>query len=416
MIRVFTDGQPAGILDRRDARGLGASGKRGSTFAYDPLADANRAVSLTMPVRVQSWDSPHDLLPIFQMHVPEGALRSALVRRFAKAAGTFDDIDLLSVVGRTQLGRIRYAGLGETLDEAVPFQSVDALLKARRDGGLMEHLLDTFARHSGLSGVQPKVLIRDEGKLSAGKARRSSSIRSATHIVKLWDCDEFPELAANEHACLTAARLLGLEVPPFELSEDGDALVVERFDIDGDACLGFEDFCVLNGLGTADKYAGGYERQLFRRAAEFLGTGPDAERAMRDLYRLFVLCCAIRNGDAHLKNFGLIYRSLDGPVTLAPVYDLVTTTAYLPADMMALTLEGSTRWPDAARLTRLGRTRFGLSTPDIAGILEATADALSDAWAASKPYFDACPSPEIGPAIAAAWQDGIRGSLGLAAR
>ena len=33
----------------------------------------------------------------------------------------------------------------------------------------------------------------------------------------------------------------------------------------------------------------------------------------------------------------------------APVYDLVTTAAYMPNDSMALTLNGSTKWPSAKR-------------------------------------------------------------------
>ena len=45
--------------------------------------------------------------------------------------------------------------------------------------------------------------------------------------------------------------------------------------------------------------------------------------ALERLFRLFVLNCALRNGDAHLKNFGIIYDEVVGPARLAPVYDLV---------------------------------------------------------------------------------------------
>jgi serine/threonine-protein kinase HipA len=135
-----------------------------------------------MPHRVPSYNWPHGLLPIFEMNVPEGALRERLIRTFAKATGSFDDFDLLSIVRRTQLGRIRCSAMDAVLDEETPFQSVDEILRARRDGGLFDHILDRFARYSGLSGVQPKVLIRDEKKFAAGETRRSSSIRAATHI------------------------------------------------------------------------------------------------------------------------------------------------------------------------------------------------------------------------------------------
>jgi serine/threonine-protein kinase HipA len=404
VIRVWSDNRQAGVLDR-----LGA---KGSTFAYDPQAAIERAVSVTMPVRVQSWDARFGLAPIFEMNLPEGALRARLIRMFAKAAGRFDDLDLLSVVGRTQIGRLRFSALDAELDEEVPFQSIDEILRARRGGELFDYLLDTFAAHSGLSGVQPKVMIRagQEGVKGKASGRESSSVRSATHIVKLWDAREFPELAANEFFCLSAARAAGLTVPDFQLSEDGTALILDRFDLSDGAYLGFEDFCVLNGLHTADKYSGSYESRLFKRLGDYLGPSTRA-RSARDLFRLFVLNCALRNGDAHLKNFGILYRDVNGEAELAPVYDLVNTTAYLPQDAMALTLNGTTRWPDARKLIELGQVRANLSKKDVDGILQATADALSDTLGKMGRYFRKSEFPEIGKRIAAAWEEGIRETL-----
>lgn len=404
MIRVWSDRVRAGVLDRL--------GSRGSTFAYDPEAAMDRAVSMTMPVRIQSWDSKFGLLPIFEMNLPEGALRERLTRRFAKATGTFDDFDLLTIVGRTQIGRLRYSALAETLDEAVPFQSIDQILKARRDGDLFDYLLNQFAIHSGLSGVQPKVMIRATGsKISDPKVRKSPSILSATHIVKLWDEEEFPELAANEFFCLKAAVHAGLSVPNFQLSDDGGALVVERFDFVDDQYIGFEDFCVLNALGTADKYKGGYEARIFRRMREFVSP-EELPRSLETLFRLFLLNCAVRNGDAHLKNFGLVYADLEGSVRTAPAYDLVTTWAYIPNDPMALTLDGSTKWPDRKGLTRLGQIRCDLSQKRVGELFETTADAMASIAPEVRKYF-AAKEGEVGLRMLEAWEIGIRESLGV---
>lgn len=403
MIRVWTDSERAGVLDRLD--------RHGATFAYDPIVPPSRAASLTMPVRAQSWDVRTGLLPVFEMNLPEGALRARLTRRFAKAAGTFDEIDLLSVVGRTQIGRIRYSGIKETLSEAVPLHSVNDILRARRDGGLFDYLLEEFAEHSGLSGVQPKVMIRATGKASDPHGRQSPSIQSATHIVKFWDEGEFPELAANEFFCLSAARKLGLEVPEFKLSEDGGALVIERFDLNEGAYLGFEDFCVLNGFRTADKYNGGYERRLFNRLRQFVSSSR-TQTALQSLFRLFVLNCAIRNGDAHLKNFGILYKAIDADIDIAPVYDLITTWAYLPNDPMALTFEGSTTWPDQRKLLLLGQTRADLTQSQARTVLEDVADALASVAPALRSYFHDKPH-EVGNRMIAAWEAGIHDSLGL---
>jgi serine/threonine-protein kinase HipA len=91
MNRVWTDGLPAGVIDRFESRG--------STFAYDPGLDQEREVSLTVPFRTASWNSLIRLAPIFEMNLPEGVVRERLRLAFAKATGSFDDIDLLTVVG-----------------------------------------------------------------------------------------------------------------------------------------------------------------------------------------------------------------------------------------------------------------------------------------------------------------------------
>ena len=111
-----------------------------------------------MPIRTASWNSSNGLAPIFEMNLPEGALRRRLSLRFAKTLGSFDDFDLLRLVGSTQVGRLRYAEYEGSLDENVPFQSVDEILKAKGTDELFDYLLEKFAIHSGLSGVQPKVM------------------------------------------------------------------------------------------------------------------------------------------------------------------------------------------------------------------------------------------------------------------
>ena len=93
MIKVWTDSAEAGLLDRSD--------DRGSTFVYLPETIGMRAVSVTMPVRLGSWDTRFGLAPIFEMNLPEGVLRERLRLAFAKATGTFDDFDLLGIVGRS---------------------------------------------------------------------------------------------------------------------------------------------------------------------------------------------------------------------------------------------------------------------------------------------------------------------------
>ena len=407
MIKVWTDAAEAGLLDRR--------GERGSTFAYLAGTPEPRAVSVTMPLRLPSWSVPFGLLPIFEMNLPEGFLRERIRLAFAKATGTFDEFDLLLIVGRSQLGRIRYTGDKERLEEDVPFQSIDEILEQKRGGGLYRYLLEKFASFSGISGVQPKVLVRDEkafAEMEHKGARLSQSYKGATHIVKLWEPNEYPQLSANEYFCLRVACKCGLDVPPFRLAEDGAALVIDRFDLRMDGSYrGFEDFCVLNARRTDEKYRGSYETSIMRRFGQFANSthvNEDTEK----LFTLIALNCALRNGDAHLKNFGIVYDDVQGEARLSPVYDLVTTSVYLPEDRLALTLNGSTRWPTSKELRKLGETRAGGTPAKIKQILERLREAIEETakevglYRKDHPEFD-----EIGQRLIEEWENGLNSSL-----
>jgi serine/threonine-protein kinase HipA len=404
MIKVWTDSAEAGLLDR--------AGGRGTAFVYQADAAPARAVSVTMPVRLPSWDVQYGLHPIFEMNLPEGVLRERLRIAFAKATGRFDEFDLLGIVGRSQVGRIRYTGQKEQLEQDVPFQSVDEILERRRGGDLYRYLIDKFASFSGISGVQPKVMVRDErASVPLSKADNRQSYRGATHIVKFWQQNEYPHLATNEFFCLKVAETCGLDVPRYQLAEDALALVIDRFDLRPDGTYrGFEDFCVLNARRTEEKYRGSYESSIIKRFGEFANSshlGEDLER----LFTLIVINCALRNGDAHLKNFGIVYDDVEGEARLAPVYDLATTSVYLPKDNMALTLNGTTRWPSGRDLRRLGETRTGGSPARIRAILERVADAISAVSAEVVEYTRNHPEFDIGDRLLAEWEQGVRLSL-----
>ena len=410
MIKVWADRAESGMLDKY--------GERGSAFAYFPGVDGDRAVSVTMPVQLPSRQTAFGLLPIFDMNLPEGALRERLRVAFAKASGVFDDLALLAVVGRSQVGRVRYTGDQETLTEEVPFQSVDEILASRRERDLFQYLIEKFAPLSGISGVQPKILVRDENAFGADTdtgLRLSPSHKGATHIVKFWEPQEFPQLAANEFFCLKVAERCGLEVPIHRLAEDGMALVIDRFDLRSDGTYrGFEDFCVLNARRTDEKYRGSYETNVLKRFGQFAHTPfqlTDSER----LFTLMALNCALRNGDAHLKNFGILYDEVWGEARLAPVYDVVTTTVYIAQDKMALTLNGSTRWPTGKELRQFGETKMIGPPAKIRRIFQTIADAISDTVPEVEAYRSEHPAfAQVGKRMVEEWETGRRLSLGIA--
>ena len=128
-------------------------------------------------------------------------------------------------------------------------------------------------------------------------------------------------------------------------SEDEMARVIDRFDLrPGDTYRGFEDFCVPNARRTDEKHRGSYETSILKRFQQFANS-PHVFADLEKLFTLIALNCAIRIGDAHLKNFGIVYDDVFGEARFSPAYDLVTTTVHLPNDRMAFTLNGTIQCP-----------------------------------------------------------------------
>lgn len=335
---------------------LGCSELQARTYLFNYLAavDESQAISLTMPVLPDQYHFQQGVHPIFQMNLPEGELREMLRNSFQKTVRNFDDLSLLAIIGHSQIGRVRIAEAGEHPLE-MPVQSVQALQTYSGSEDLFIDLLQRFGRYSGISGVQPKVLVRDEATVAAALQEvEQISYKDSTHIVKAWNPERFPQLAANEYFCLKAAQYAGLEVPEFELAAQGRLLIVKRFDLDGKGgYLGFEDFCVLNGLATDDKYVGSYQ-DIALRIRQFVSPHR-VHDALEQFFLSLALTCAVRNGDAHLKNFGVIYVNPEAEVSLAPAYDIVSTTPYIPNDSLALLLGSSKQFPARAELISFAR-------------------------------------------------------------
>jgi serine/threonine-protein kinase HipA len=346
-------------------------------FTYDAAAPAARFVSLTMPVRLESYVW-HELHPIFQMSLPEGDLLARLSVRLAKV-GAGRPIDLLTFTGAELIGWISAYPQGMSPATSLDTQSFAELMTAPDTRPLFTDLVEAHLAR-GVSGVMPKAI-----SVSRGKEGDRLTAFDAGGIYKTGN-EAYPQLALNEWFCLRAARRAGIDVPAFELSRDHRVLRLERFDRARAGAIGFEDFAVLEGLGTAQKYGSTYER-VVKTAATFVASlGRVAAR--RELFRRIVLCWMLRNGDAHLKNFGLLYSSATD-ARLAPLYDVVTTTAYptLRNDVPALMLGGRRLWRfKKGTWTRFARAHCAIDPAETAAVLERLAQAITEESAELERY------------------------------
>ncbi|MGO6899870.1 type II toxin-antitoxin system HipA family toxin, partial [Rhizobium ruizarguesonis] len=182
----------------------------------------------------------------------------------------------------------------------------------------------------------------------------------------------FPGVSENEYANLALAEAIGMEVPERELVEqaefegipeefetlsDGKVLLVKRFDRGARAeRIHIEDFAQVFGIYPSRKYEGA----AYHDIAAALGIAVSSAAPIEFVRRL-ALAAITGNGDMHLKNWSLIYPGAGDKPKLAPIYDVLSTIPYIPADAMALSLAGersfkamnAQRWKVFANRARL---------------------------------------------------------------
>ena len=332
------------------------------------LLDPRKAIALSMPVVAASYQSS-PIFPVFQTSLPEGFLKDRIIERFAKTM-RMDDMALLALAGGNRVGRLRLSTTEEMPADALGSESLKEILQSEGSQNLFQDLCDKYLiTSSGISGVQPKVLLSAVDDVSPTMSDRETSAKSTSKpsiggkstlrgkslIVKTAG-DDYPGLAENEFHCLSIAQQAGLTVPEFWLSEDKKRLAIRRFDIEETTgkFLGFEDMVSLQGKVNDQKYEGSYENIAL--AIEQNASPQLAYASLKEFFESVVLSMILRNGDAHLKNFGLLYTDPSSDdCRLSPLFDVICTTVYLPRDQMALKLAKTKSWPDQETLIQFGQ-------------------------------------------------------------
>ena len=278
------------------------------------------------------------LPPFFSNLLPEGPLRDLLIRRAGVRPS--DEFALLCALGEDLPGAVRV---------------VDPGAEAGIETGHPDHHERDASNEAplrfSLAGVQLKMsaVLKADGGLTipAGGV-------GGDWIVKL-PAMTMVAVPENEFAMMTLAAEIGIPVPevrlvapdkvsglPEEMRDwPENALAIRRFDRrEGGARVHMEDFAQAFGKFPESKY----ERHSYANIAAALAvtTSNGREEAMA-FVRQAVFCALIGNGDAHLKNWSVLY---DDPIrpTLSPAYDLVSTLPYIPRDRHALGFGGSKKF------------------------------------------------------------------------
>lgn len=335
---VYLHDQAIGRLHRRDDV---------TRFVFDEgyWENPNRAVlGLRFEENPRARHQSHMRLPSwFSNLLPEGRLREWIAR--ARGASVKREMELLAQVGHDLPGAVRVLAAGQVVPvdlsgEGAPHPGHDTPRNA----------LWSFS----LAGVGLKfsMLARGDRLTIPAYGERGD------WIVKPPD-PIYPGVPQNELAMMTLARAVGIEVPEIRLLHRDEleilpeqvwpkgeiyAYAVKRFDRGPHRELvHIEDLAQVRGFYPDNKYNG-----TFETVAALAYRGHDVD-ALRECVRRMTFHILIGNGDAHLKNWSLIYRDRRTP-TLAPAYDLVATFVYRPElegpEEMALRFGGSKRFEE----------------------------------------------------------------------
>jgi len=332
------------VLVNREKVGNLFYNKSNNTYGFNYISDS-APVSLIMPYRKSTYSWKSRLHPTFDMNMPEGYLLEIFKNILSKEYGYMNDFLLFSYLAPSIKGRVSFISEFDT-DTFGSIDLEDVLYNDTPDTFTM--LLNRFLKKNSISGVQPKTIAR---------LNRHSSLNIEEYIVKTWG-EEFPKLAENEYFCLKAVEESGVPIPEIILSKNSRFLLVKRFNYDKNgAYLGFEEVLGLLGRDRDQKYSGSYEQV----AKVIYRVSTDKQQDMIYLYKTIVMSYLLKNGDAHLKNFGILYSADFSSIRLSPTYDVVNSSVYMFNDKPALTMFGKKLWFGQKELVKFGVVSFYFS-------------------------------------------------------
>lgn len=366
-----------------------------------------KTLGIQIPVSEKNYNSGgFDGFPLLGNSLPEGFLQEQITHKLNNderyRGFNIDHMFILPLL-RNNIGRLSFIAENEDFNalqknfkkqQTISFTSLDEILKGNSTEAF-NHALNGYLNNfslfyrqgfdvTSLSGYQPKV--------SANIGQKETLIGEG-YIIKTFDSKIFNHLSLNEYICNLVAKNAGLNVPEFYLSDDQKLFVVKRFDLDESKqkFFGVEDFCSIRGIKNSEKYQGNYT--FVGEAIKRLSKNPND---VGNFFQYLALSAKLRNGDAHLKNFSLMYHN-ESDIHLSPLYNVVNTLVYPMGfdkfgkptnDNFAMPLErgGSKDFPLTADLIKFGE-KLGLSSQFCKESIERIEESLYETLRDNKSRF-----------------------------
>ena len=288
----------------------------------------------------------HRLHPTLSNLLPEGALRELIAHSLK--VHTENEFQILSHLGRDLPGAL----IAEPMQaEDVP----DSVLNtyANTKAVSFDHM--TANNRFSLAGVQMKLSMKAQADRytlpTNNQALGDWIIKTPSTIHK--------DVPLNEYTAMKLASLAGVNIPeiklvelnkldnlpPINLPNETHAFAIKRFDRDTETRIHSEDFAQVLVKYPHEKYSAGNYEQIAKILSLYTDNGlANAQQFARRL----LINILLANGDAHLKNWSLIYPDRI-TAQLSPAYDIVTTHVYIQGErQFALNLGKNKDWYEAS--------------------------------------------------------------------
>lgn len=316
----------------------------------------------------EPWARSQRLHPVLSNLLPEGVLRELIAQGLKVHVD--NEFHILSYLGEDLPGAL----IATPME---PDEVPDSVLTTHGQAKAIKFDKVTQENKFSLAGVQMKFSMKEKD----GRYNLSKGGDLGDWIIKT-PSTQHKFVPLNEYTAMSLAALVGVDIPEIKLvdldkldnlpqinlPEEKLAFAIKRFDRDGNDRIHMEDFAQILVKYPHEKYDSANYENIGRVLYEYSGDGlADAQQFARRLLVNILLA----NGDAHLKNWSLIYPDQITP-RLSPAYDIVTTNVYIEHETkFALNLGKNKEWYVASMLH-----------------FQSWADRSGIPWRAIKPHLD----------------------------
>lgn len=292
------------------------------------------------------WVRNQRLHPTLSNLLPEGSLRELIAQGLKVHVD--NEFQLFSYLGEDLPGAITATPLDpeDVPDDVMPLISSGH----NRDAKVVKFEKLEQENKFSLAGVQMKFSMKEKD----GRYNLSKSGDLGDWIIKT-PSTKHKDVPVNEFSAMTLASLVGVDIPEIKLVDMGQldnlpqinlpdeafAFAIKRFDRQESNRIHMEDFAQVLVKYPHEKYNAANYEQIGRVLYEF---SSDALADVQQFARRLLVNILLANGDAHLKNWSLLYEDKVTP-RLSPAYDIVTTNVYIDGERnFALNLGKTKDW------------------------------------------------------------------------